>query len=225
MISKLIVEAIEQKKYKNDIKNRCSLCGIENASHFFKRKNVLSAYFTEYNYLKIKGSNYICNYCEKLLSNTYMDSPKGKRCGLRLYSFFVENKKFKVIDMKEKIKYLFDYNFKGSFLLCFSKTGQKHIFYKAILSDNNNSFYICTETNNIFFERNKYIKIYKIINSFFQQGITKDELRSCIISPKKINKYQLSFNDIIKIKKYKNNYCYELIIDCLIKEKKNDTND
>jgi CRISPR type IV-associated protein Csf1 len=225
MISKIIVEAIEQKNYKDNIEGQCCMCGIEKANNFETREKILSKSFNGYVDMKYRNSNLICDYCQKLLNDNYLDSPKGKRCGLRLYSFIIENKKFKTIDMKQKIDYLFNYKYQIPFLLCFSKTGQKHIFYKARLSYNENKFWVCTEENNILFERNKYKDIYKIVNNLFQLGISKDELKSCVINPKKISKYQLSFNDIVKIKKYKNNQCYELIIDCLMKEKKDDSSD
>jgi CRISPR type IV-associated protein Csf1 len=223
-ISKIIVQAIENKKYDDVIEDKCCLCGIEKANKFENKKNILSKSFTDYNRMKYRCSEKICNYCIKLLNDDYMESPKGKRCGLRLYSYIVENNKFKIIDMSEKINYLFNYQFKIPFLLCFSKTGKKHIFYKAKLSYSKNNFWVCTEENNILFEREKYIEIYNIVNNLFQLGISKDELKSCIINIKKIYKFNIDFNNIIKIKKYKDNQCYELIIDCLVREKKNDSN-
>ena len=222
-ISKIIVEAIEQKKYK-DIDNglRCCLCGCTESQSMKLRKDILSKSFNGYVDMKNRVSEYICNYCETLLNDNYMKSPKGNRCGLRLYSFIVENNQFKIIDMRQKIYYLFEHEFKLPFLLCFSATGKKHIFYKSKLSYGINTFFVCTEDNNIFFDRHKYKYIYEKINKFFQLGVTKDELKTCIIDPKKINKYQLNFNDIYLIKKYKNDQCYQLIIDCLMKEKKED---
>jgi hypothetical protein len=221
-ISKLIIESIEQKKYKDIINNNCCICGIEKANYFENRNKVLSTSFTDYSFMVNKDSQYICDYCQKLLNNNYLNSPKGKTCGLRLYSFLIENNNFYIIDMKQKIDYLFNYKFKIPFLLCFSKTGKKHIFLKSKLSYNYDKFWVCTEENNIYFERNKYLQIYQIVNNFFQLGVSKNELKTCIIDPKKINKFKLNLNDLIIIKKYKNNQCYELIIDCLIRDKKND---
>lgn len=225
-ISKLIVEAIEQKKYDDLVYNEigCLICNTNYANKFFNKKKVLSSNFTDMNMLQNKGSNYICNHCQKLLSGNYLDSPTGKKCGLRLYSFLIEKNKFEIIDKKEKIGYLFNYQFKPPFLLCFSKTGQKHIFYKAKMSNNNNQFYVCMEESNILFNRNNLRKIYLIVNKLFQLGVKKDDLLNCCLSPKQIDKYKISFRELSEIKKYKNDQCYELIIDCLIKEKKNDTN-
>lgn len=219
MLSKIIVEAIEQKKYKDDIKKTCCICGIKKAFKYEIRKKILSTSFTDYNYMKYRISNYICGYCEKLLSNKYLDSPTGKKCGLRLYSYIIQNNNFSIIDMKNKIKYLFDVKYQNNFLLCFSKSGKKHIFYKAKLSYDNNTFFVCTEDYNIIFDRKKYKKIFEISNELFQKGITKNELLACVIDPKKIYTYKIDYDKIIQLKKHKHDRCYELIIDCLYKNK------
>jgi len=220
IISKFIVNAIEQKKDIDLISGECCFCGKIESEKFHEKNKILSKSFTEYNYMKNKNCEFVCEYCRKLLNNNYLDSPKGKKCGLRLYSFLIENNKFEIINYDKKIYYLFDHFFKLPFLLCFTSLGKKHIFYKAKFSYSKNIFFVCTEEGNIYFERDKYKEIYKIVNRLYQLGVSKDELKNCIIDPKKINKYAVTFNDLIIIKKYKNNSCYELIINCLIKDEK-----
>ncbi|HEY0087612.1 MAG TPA: hypothetical protein VGB37_02145 [Candidatus Lokiarchaeia archaeon] len=226
MITKNIVEAIEQKQYIDDIENECCLCGIKKAFKFKKRNKILSASFTDFNFMKNRDSQFICGYCEKLLSDDYLDSPKGKRCGIRLYSFLIENNKFKIIDRKEKESYLFNYEFQLPYILCYSDSGQKHISWKANYGFSNNNITINTENGQINFDREKYKNIYLLAKKLYLNKITKDELRECNLVPKKIKKLIdeniTNFNEIFLLKKYKNNVCYNFIIDCLYKEFKHD---
>jgi CRISPR type IV-associated protein Csf1 len=224
-ISNFIVKSIEKDNYNNEsVKNEnlCCICGSEYSYKWSTRKSIFSGSFTDQNMLKVKNSNYICGDCEKLLSDYYMKSPKDNDCGIRLYSFISTTSDFQIIDRSKREYYLFDFEYTGAFILVFSDTGQKHISWKSKISFNTNSFFVCNESGNIFFEREKYRKIYNIVKKLYNKGVSKDELKDCNVNISKINKYMISFDDLIEIKKYKNNNCYNLIVDCLQKEKTND---
>lgn len=226
MISKLIVEAIEQKKHDDKIENQCCLCGIKKAFKFEKRDKIISHSFTDYNYMKNKDSQFICGYCKKLLDDNYLDSPKGKRCGIRLYSFLIENNKFKIIDRKEKENYLFNHEFQIPYIICYSNTGQKHISWKAKIGYSNEIIIFNTENGQISFDRKKYLDVYFVVKKLYNNGISKDELLKCNLIPKRIQKLInnniSNFQEISYIKKFKNDINYEFIISCLQKEVKND---
>ena len=118
MITKKIVEAIEQKIYDDNKNGLCCLCGNEKSFEFKFRKDIISNSFTNQNLMKARHSQEVCGYCVKLLSGLYLDSPKGGRCGIRLYSFLIEENKFKIIQKSERESCLFDYEFKLPFILC-----------------------------------------------------------------------------------------------------------
>jgi len=126
MITKKIIEAIEQKKYNDNIENTCCLCGISKCFEFKNRKKVLSASFTDFNTMACKDSNFVCGYCEKIVNNDYMPSPLEKTCGLRLYSFVVENNTFTIINKSEFENYLMHYQYNFPSIIIFSDSGKKH---------------------------------------------------------------------------------------------------
>lgn len=219
----MIIEAIENRQYEDIIKNECCLCGITKAYKFKDRKEILSKSFTDYNLMRAKNSKSICGYCEKLVKDDYMESPKGKTCGIRLYSFLIENNKFEIIEKKDKEKYLFDYEFNIPYVICFTNTGQKHISWKSIIGKANNIIPINTESGTIYLERKKYKDIYIIIKNLYANKVSKEELRQCNIIPKNMSKMienkKSSFSEIINIKKYKNDTIYEFLVECLYKIK------
>lgn len=224
-ISKMIIESIEQKEYDDYLSGDCCLCGNKKSFKYENRNKILSTSFTDFNVMKNRDSQFICGYCEKLLDDRYMESPKGKRCGIRLYSFFIENKKFKIIQKSEKEKYLFDYQFNLPYILCLSDSGQKHISWKSKEGQGNRVITINTENGLLIFDRDKYITVYTIIKKLFENGISKEELVCCNLIPKKIQKIIdnniSSFQEIIFIKRFKNDNCYNFIINCLYKIKEN----
>ena len=229
MISKIIIEAIEQKKYDDSFENSCCLCGIKKSFKYENRKKILSASFTDYNLMKDRDSQFICGYCEKLLSDNYMDSPKGKKCGVRLYSFLVENGKFKIVDKSEREKYLFEYQFRIPYILCLSNSGQKHISWKSQQGFSNDIIIINTEEGIIRFERKKYFDIYSIVKKLYENKISKDELKGCNLNPKKIKKLIddkiTDFNELFNLKRFKNDINYNLVVDYLYKIKEVNKND
>jgi CRISPR type IV-associated protein Csf1 len=229
MISKKIVESIEQKKYEDNIANSCCLCGVDKAFKFEKRNKILSQSFTDFNFMKNRDSQFVCGYCEKLLSDNYMESPKGKRCGIRLYSFLVEKNKFKIIDKKEKEDYLFDYQFQIPYILCLSDSGQKHISWKAKEGNSNDTLIINTENEVLYFNRKKYKEVYLLVKKLYNNKISKEELLNCNLDPKKIKRLIdnsiSSFNEIFYIKKFKDDNCYNFIINCLYKTKEEKKDD
>ena len=221
-ITQKIIEVIEKKQRKLlDDENMCALCGgTKTIGKWFDFNKNTSDNFTDFNEAKVKDSDKLCYFCKQTISDNFLDSPKGKKCGLRLYSFLVENNKFIKIDLKEKWFYLFEYNYKTPFILCFSETGKKHISFKAKESFNTKNFWVCTEYCNIWFERKKWYPVFQIANDLYQQKVTKKELLSYSISPWKFNKYNLNFKNLKKLKPYKNTEQYKLIISVLQKEEK-----
>jgi CRISPR type IV-associated protein Csf1 len=223
MVTKRIIEAIEQKKYDDNFENICCLCGIEKSFKFTERKKILSNSFTDYNKMKYRDSNFVCGYCEKLLSGNYMDSPKGKKCGLRLYSFLVEKNIFKIIEKSEIEKYLFNYQFKIPYILCITELGKKHIAWKAIFGNCNNNITINTENGVLKLDRDKYLKIYLLCKKLYENEVLKDELKNRNISVKKIKNFVdnkiIDFKDLNYLKKFNNDFVFEFIINNLSKNK------
>lgn len=129
--------------------------GAQTYQEWSSFKKTVSANFTDHNILFNRNSDTLCYFCKQCINNSYMDSPKGKKCGIRLYSFLIEDEKFKIIDLKGRECFIFDYIYNPPFILCISFAGQKHISFKAIESFNKDNFYICTENGNIYFERAK----------------------------------------------------------------------
>jgi len=220
MISKMIIEAIEKTAYEDEVDGNCCFCGTKKANGFIERKKMLSGSFTDYNALLDKTAMQVCDYCQKALSDKYMKSPKDNSCGLRLYSYCVDDTGFKTIDMSEKIYYLFEHQFVGKFFLAFSNLGKKHIFFKGKISHSNDEFYVCGEEYNILFNRTQNKELFELVNSMFQLGVTKKELLSFSVDTKKIVKLHIPFEKLVKLKKYRANCCYELIVNALIKDKK-----
>jgi hypothetical protein len=215
----MIVSAItKQQGIEND--KTCCLCGGNRIiSEWTELKKVFSGNFTDYNQLKNKQSDVVCDFCTFALSDKSMDSPKGAKCGLRLFSFLVENNKFIRIDYTEKAYYLFEHFFNTPFILILSNTGQKHISYKSIINHDQNIFTVSTDFLNIVFDRALWFPVHEIANNFYQSKCTKDELLNCSIPPWKFNKYDLNFFDYQKLKRVQNTEQYKLIISTLIKLK------
>jgi CRISPR type IV-associated protein Csf1 len=217
--TQMIVSAIT-KKQRIETEKTCCLCGGNKIiSEWTKSKEVFSGNFTDYNYLKNKQSDILCDFCTFALSDKSMDSPKGKKCGLRLYSFLVENNDFTIINYDEKAYYLFEHAFNIPFILAFSSTGQKHISYKSVINYSSDIFTVSTDFMNIIFDRALWFQIYEIANNFYQNKCTKDELLNCSIPPWKFNKYDINFVDYQKLKRVQNTEQYKLIVSILIKLK------
>lgn len=195
----------------------CCICGGNRSiDRFTQISKVLSNNFMDYNIMKDKSSRVICDFCRLCLSDDLLKSPKGKRCGLRLYSFLVEKSTFKIIDKNEKEYYLFFYNFTPPFILCFTDSGQKHISFKSAINFVNNPFWVSQENYNLLFDRHQWLPIYQIAKELFNLGISKEELLSCRLRISKLNNWK-DYQKITELVKYRNTKQYELIIKCLNK--------
>jgi len=161
--TKMIVEAIEKTEYDDfDIGDQCCcLCGTKKSFKWTAREKILSSSFTDWNVMKDKNSQYICGYCEKLLSDSYIktgnhdDKGREKTAGLRCYSFLVEDGQITFISSKEKEKYLFEHFYKTPYILAFTDSRKKHISWKAAIGGSNTTITINTENGKYSLNRNK----------------------------------------------------------------------
>jgi len=223
-ITKFIVQNIVTEKDKEVIQtnNVCMICwGSEtNNREFIYKKKMLSANFNDINEFERKDNDMICWYCQFCLEWHAMDSPKGKRCGLRLYSFYADKDNFEIIDRSKREYFLFEKKYKWDFVLAFSETWQKHISFKSVYSNDTNTFNVCTDTRGtILFERNKWDVIYKRAKELYEFWLPKKSLL-WDIDPRWMKKLWLTFKDITTIKANSNNMAYELIINSLYHKKK-----
>jgi hypothetical protein len=217
--TEFIVTAITQKP-GIDSDQTCCLCGgTRIMSEWRKAKEIFSGNFTDYNMLRYKQSDVLCDFCVFSLSDESLASPKGARCGLRLYSYLVENNQFIKIDFSEKPFYLFEHSFNPPFILVFSQSGKKHIAFKSLVSHNSALFYVCTDNLNIQFERSRWFDFYKIAKSFYENKCTKDELLAGTIPPWKFQKYSLSFSDYKKLQPVRHTEQFKLMVNSLYKIK------
>lgn len=218
-ITRKIIESISGKSPTIG-GNICALCGgEETVTEWYSTKKILSGNFTDYNQMVMKTSKVLCSFCKDALSDDFISSPKGSRCGIRLFSFLIEKNQFIKIDYSEKADYLFNYQFTPPFILVFSSTGQKHISFKALESNDPEAFWVCSDFGNIWFERRKWQPVFEIANNFFQNKVTRTELEQCSVAPWKYRKYNLDFRGIKKLVPHRNKEQYKLIISVLQKEK------
>lgn len=218
-ITQKIIQAIERKPLGQPSVETCCLCGgNQTIENFHPRKKIFSGNFTDYSELKRPDSKLICDFCVLCLSSEFLPSPKGKRCGLRLYSFLTMNGQFRIIDLKEKEKILFDEKLLPPFILVLSSTGQKHISFKARESTSAAAFWVCTDFANVWFEREIWRPVYELANHFYQNKVTREELRTGNIPPWKFNKYNLNPADASQLKKHLQDLPYQLIITVLTKK-------
>lgn len=220
-ITQRIIEAIEGKKQTvpGEI---CAVCGgTETVEEWHLLKKVLSGNFTDFNLIADKRSNAICSFCVSCLSDLYMTNKNGKKCGLRWFSFLIENGSFYPIEREQRKEYLFDRVFEQPFILAFSESmPPKHVSFKCVESNDPHRFWVCGENSNVFFDRTVWLPVYETANDCYAAGINKSELLSGKVAPWKFNKYVIDYSKLKALQKYRNTQQFELIVSILKREEK-----
>jgi hypothetical protein len=220
--TEMIISALISKQGVDTDKTCCLCGGNRTIKKLHSAKDIFSGKFTDYNLLKVKYSNIVCDFCKLALSEHFIKNDAGKLTALRQYSFLVENNKFAFIDFKERFHYLFDHKFTPPFILAFATPGlnKKHISFKSKINCPDNPFYVSTDNLNILFDREKWRPVFETVIHFYKNKVIKSELQSCRIPPWKFIKYNLDINKIIDLKTVKDTEQYQLIVNSLYKELK-----
>jgi len=195
----------------------CGFCGKEIKEGILK-EDFIKQNFTDFEYIKYK-SNIFCKECYISMANCI--DRNGKKSCLRNYSFIADDKQL-ILLTKEKMKYyLFEYKFNKPFIFCITFNGKKHLSFKSKVNYDINSFIITTDLGNVFFIRNRYIEIYKIIEEWFKIFNKKEILTIPKFS--NIEKYGVRkyFEENERIKLIKDTLIFKILVFSLFKEDKN----
>jgi len=194
----------------------CFLCGgnLTNNNEFKHKKQVLSWNFNDATSATDKQSDLVCWFCQDCLRDDIINTESWKTAGVRAFSFLVDDNWWTKINKSEREYYLFQHQFKWDFILAFTDTGKKHISFKTKISNNSDQFYVNTESWSLFFDRNFWYPIWQRLKEIYQNKVSKKVLL-WKIEPNLLRKEKLVLNDIDMIKKYKDNLCYQQIINVL----------
>lgn len=137
----------------------CKICGKQCTSGIDSKK-ITSSKFTDWVYI----GDYICTECSKLFS-------------LYFYSYSVENGEIKIFNVRE-IKENLLRQHATPFKFIITKTGKKHLFYRACENFSDSSFAVQLETETIFTNRERMKRLFDFVECMQTLGVSKAQMES-----------------------------------------------
>lgn len=202
----------------------CAICGRV-TNNYFSKKECLSGTFTDFDKFRY-DSDSICSYCNSCLAGNAFD---GK--AIRNFCIIVTENYIEKVDRKKMVDFFKKISLgdAGSNVVIYSYNRKKHAFFFAEVNEiKQRDIVVATDKGRLFFNVDEFLRYYNIAKALYDGGFSKQEIKRG-----KSTKYKviLNFggtvvfqNKINQLSTCAGNNYFDLLIDLLYKDERNDKN-
>lgn len=209
----------------------CAFTG-EYIDEGFLLKDILSANFTEYEYIKY-NSDYISINAFLCLAEIIPSANNiNRKNSLRVYNYYVDDKELLLLKREELLDYIIKFK-QTPFVFCITYNNKKHTSFKAKLNYDNEEFVVRTDLSNVHIKKKEVLEVLPIMQNWYTilQGKEDTAAQPTFFSKQEILSGKLNFNKVLEygeekafeeneiLAQYRGAQWFELITHCLNKKK------
>lgn len=192
----------------------CMICG-EPRNGVIAKKVIRNERFTNFDEIHIDG-DVVCPHCEECMKNA----------ALRRRSFIAHAGGLIFLEKNDIEKYIFDLEKQGiqaPFIVCITQSFKKHMFFRAVMNNDYDCYYIQAEEEKLRFDVAEAKKLYELLNDAYLY-FSKDELLTLSFKTMSAAEYGVDrIGDLIHtLAPYRQTSLYKLLVHIMNSEVRNE---